>query len=252
MPMVQPVISRSDEFARSSYCRTFFLCERSAGDLPDKMGNASMTKFDGNYTDGEAWANAGWLTTGNSAVTDYMTRVAGAGHAFDCTSRTAIVSMRLKKTTPGGNETIAGCFTSGSANGGWQIIATSAGTVQWQGKPADGGAASTITIGSSYNPLDGNARSLCWFIPRDAVSAQMFADGLSAGTSGMSASTRNYDGGRGFSLGASLAGSAKTAQFASVQVYTIDRDLASLKTQQIAAWMHRYPHLPVPDWLMLA
>lgn len=246
------VVPRSDHFAKATYCRTFFLCQRSAGDLPDKMGNASAVKFDGGYTDGEAWANPGYLTTANSAVTDYMTRPANAGHDFDCTQVTAVVALRLKKTTPGSNETIMGCFTSGSANGGWQVIATSTGTVQLQLKPLDGGTATTLTIGSSYAPLDGSERLLVWFVPRDAVSAQMFVDGAAAGTSGMAAAVNNFAGGNTLSIGAAHAGSAKVAQFATIQIYTITKDLAALKTQQIAGFMARHPHRPVPNWLFEA
>lgn len=247
------VVPRTDAFLRATYCSFFFGCQQAAGELHDSMGGPSANKFDASYTDAEAWANAGYLTTGNSAVTDYMTRPATPTNSWDSTQRCAILALRLKKATPGSNEVIAGCFTSGSANGGWQIIATSTGTLQLQMKPLDGGSASTITISSIYPTLDGAEHLAMWAIPRSSgASAQMFVDGLLVATSGMAAAVNNFAGGNALNIGASLGGSAKAAQFATIQLYTIARDLGDIKTTQIADWIARNPHLPVPDWLMEA
>jgi hypothetical protein len=241
---------RTAHFSECSYGRFFFSCQQAAGELRDSFGGPVATKFDAGYTDAEAWANAGFLTTGNSAITDYMTRVADPTNSWDGTTHTAILALRLKKATPGSNEVIAGCFTSSTHDGGWQLNATSTGTLQLQMKPADGGAAHTITIASGFAPLDGTERLCMWAIPRDAVSAQMYVDGVAAGTAAMSGGTKNFAGGHILNIGASRAGSAKTAQFATLQLYTIERNLADLKMTQIAEFMTRFPHRPLPDWLL--
>lgn len=245
-------IPRTEHFRKATYGQFFFLCQQAAGDLRDAFGGPSATKFDAGYTDAEAWADAGYLTTGNSSATDYMTRVAHPTNSWDGTTHTAILALRLKKTTPGSNETIAGCFTSVTHDGGWQLIATSAGTVQCQMKPADGGAAHTITIAAGSSPLDGTERLLMWAIPRDAVSAQMYVDGVAAGTSGMTGGTKNFAGGHILNIGAARGGTARAAQFSTLQLYTVQRDLADMKMPQIAEFMARFPHRPLPDWLLEA
>lgn len=244
--------SRTALFSECSYGKFYFGCRQAAGELRDSFGGPVASKLDGSYTDAEAWANAGFLTTGNSAITDYMTRVADPSNSWDGTTHTAILALRLKKATPGSSEVIAGCFTSSTHDGGWQLNATSTGTFQLQMKPLDGGSAHTITIGSVYTPLDGNEHLCMWAIPRDAVSAQMYVDGVAAGTAGMAAATKNFAGGHILNIGASRAGSAKTAQFATLQLYAIERNLADLKMTQIAEFMTRFPHRPLPDWLLEA
>lgn len=253
MPKHINAMPRSEWFQRASYCRFFFKCQQSAGEVADQMGGPPAIKFDSNYTDAEAWANAGYLTTANSAVTDYALRAANANNSWNGGTHTAILALRLKKATPGSSEVIAGCFTSGSSNGGWQINCTSTGQVQLQLKPTNGGSAHTLTISNSYGALDSTERLLVWAVPREASSALMFVDGAAAGTSGMTGDpSRDFAGGFGLALGASLAGSAKAAQFSAVQLYTIERDLSDLRTQQIADFLMRYPHRPLPDWLLEA
>ena len=70
------VVPKNARFAESSYCRFFFPARAVSGDMADSMGGEPLQKFDANYTDAEAWANAGYVTTGTSAVTHYMTRAA--------------------------------------------------------------------------------------------------------------------------------------------------------------------------------
>lgn len=246
------VSPRSGRIADSTLCQYFFLGAQASGNLRDSMGGASATKFDGSFTDGEAWANAGFATTvSGGATTDYFTRVAGAGHDFTLVGKALIFALRIKKATPVGNEIILGSFTSGSVYGGLQMTATSTGSLQLACSPIDGSGNQTAAISSTYPTLDGTEHFAMYAFGPDAVSVKQYVDGLPASTSGSgNASGKDCAGGNILNIGASRAGSAKDAQFGSIQQYNVPcATLASLQTDAVAQWIFRNPHRPVPDWM---
>lgn len=248
-----PCSPRSGHFGDgASLCQMFYLGMQSAGDLRDYMANgthAPKNTGGAGFGDAAAWANAGFLTTGGS-VDEYCQRAAASGADFTLAEHAFILALRIKKATPGGNEIIASCYTSGSP-GGWRLTANSTGSLALAINSVDN-VSLNLTITSTYTPLDGNEHLCCWFVPPDAVNARFFVDGLSASSaSAATVAGKNCAGGNAMRIGSDLTSTAaKVCQFGSLQQYNVPcATLASIPYDAIAQWMYRNPHRPVPDWM---
>lgn len=229
-----------------SYLKFWLGCRQASGEVRDSKGGASAIK-NADFTDAEAWVNAGYLTTGaDTGAFAYLP--AGSGHDFSLAAGTLMFSLRLKKATPGANEKIINGYDT---VGGIGLTAYSTGQLQLAVKANDNTTLTINITAANATTLDGNEHVVTFFVPMDNVSAKWFVDAAKSGTTGNSGIYgKDCAGGHALCLGASSQMAfAKAAQFAAIQMYLIPKPLAQINAEQAHGWVMRHPHLPVPDWV---
>lgn len=242
------ITPRDAYFRRSTRLLYWFGCRQPSGDVRNsKTGGVSAAKT-GTFTDANAWANAGFLTTGFD-INSVAILPANSGQDFDLSAGTFVFSLRLKKATPASNEKIINGYDA--VNGGIGLTAQSTGTLQFAVKANDGTTLALNITSAQAATLDGSEHCITFFVPQDNVSVQWFVDVTKSGTSGNSGiNGKLVAGGNALNIGGSTqTGSGKVAQFASIQAYLVPKPLAQINAPQVHSWINNNPHLPVPDWV---
>lgn len=246
------IAPRSMLFAQAApWLRMWLMGAQDSGPLVDYMGEFTggpdAAKFDGNFSDAEAWAaNPGFFTAGPS-ITDYAVRPPHWTHDFSLAGNAVLIGGRCKFLGAGVTKVVMGSFTSSTGPyGGFQLTMHSSGALQCAVSPVDGSGNQTASISNTYGPQDGAEHSFLFAFPPDFVSVPGYLDGAAAGTSAAgNASGKDCAGGNWLSIGASRAGSATAVAFADVFIIVIPTlTLAAVRHAEIAAYLHRKPMTP--------
>lgn len=217
-----------------------------SGDANDRSGNSANAARLASLTDAAAWANPGYITTGAGA--NFGAAVALAKVGFDLGSQSIIVSARIKKAAPVGNENIFGCGDSASAQGFYISMRAAAGgvskvrpVINTSGGVVAGLADSTATFGEAAATdhvltlaIDGITKNI--YLYCDGSLSNTYAAAFSGGTT-LSAAF-------GFGSQQGNAGAVSVAcQFSGMHLLVMDGPLPTnhgLIAQRLAAQPHYY------------
>lgn len=166
-----------------------------------------------------------------------------------------MVTCRVKKTAaayPGAEQQLYASYQPGSLHGGIILASLATGAARLYVSASDGTLASltsgtnVITNGSSAPEV-----TLTFIVPREGGNGSIAVNGLETVTSSMATlAGKALAGGRTARMGVSLAGTAADQHgLASFAAYGVPVDGASLAKPQIYDWVHRNPHLPIPNWM---
>lgn len=232
----------------SSRCLFHGLFEQAAGDGQNLKTTGSPFIKDATFSDAEAWANAGYMTTG--ADTTAFATLAEADARFSLATFSAVFFCRFKKAVPAGTEVFVSSFQTGTTTGGITLDGRADGSIRLTLLATDGGTNGiSITAAAGPNPLDNAEHTAVFFLPRNNASAEAWMDGRLITTASMSAVYgKDHTGTRDLRIGRNWSGNAVAAQVAAVGMYYTDRDMADIPKALIADYLHRNPDMPLEDW----
>lgn len=225
-------------------CLFHLIGEQSAGDMRNLKPTGNPAVKDATFTDGEAWANKGYMTTG--ADTTAFAQLPLADSQFTLVNRSLIVYFRIKKATPAGTEIFIGSTDSGGTPGGFTIDGRNTAQARLTVFANDGTNAGISLAGV----CDGSEHSVCVFVPYDGSSFRSYVDGVFLNT----ASAANVAGKDCAGTGSVRVGSAfgtnggKAANIAELALYNPAKTLSELPQALIADYLYRNPGMPLEAW----
>lgn len=230
-------------------CLFHLIGEQSAGDMRNLKPTGTAAVKDATFSDAEAWANAGYLTTG--ADTTAFCDLALAESVFTLDGYTVVFGFRFKKAVPAGTEVFIGSFTTGTHPGGFTLDGRADGTCRMTLVALDGATNGlSITAAAGPNPLDEAEHTAVFVWPRNSASAQAWMDGRQI-TTGAAANVygKDHRGTRALRIGSAPGtNAAKAAQIAMVCAYQIPKDIGDINIALIADYLHRNPGMPLENW----
>lgn len=254
MPMTQQRIYPRDAYPVSSFAKWFYLCAQNAGDIQNLIpGKASAAKH-ASFSDATCWGAAGYATVGGSA-TNRAEIPASTADLDSLATHSLIVTCRVKKTAvalPGAEQQLYASYQPGSLHGGIILAHLTTGAARLYVSAADSTVAS-ITTGANVI-TNGSAApevTITFIVPREGGNGSVAVNGIEAATSSVATlAGKALAGGRAARLGVALNGTAADQHgLASIAAYGVPLAGASLPKAQIYDWVHRNPHLPIPDWM---
>ena len=125
-----------------------------SGSAKDKTSNGADASLMASLTDAAAWANPGYVTTG--AGVNLGLNIPINKFQFDLATQSVLLSFRIKKAAPVGNESIIGCGDTSTAQGFYLSMRAASGSVSkirpvlnTSGGVVSGLADSTATFGEA-------------------------------------------------------------------------------------------------------
>lgn len=254
MPMTQQSIYPRDAYDASTYAKWFYLCAQNSGDIQNLIPGKAAAAKHASFSDATCWAAAGYATVGGSA-TNRAEIPSSTADLDSLATHTLVVTCRVKKTAaayPGAEQQLYASYQPGSLHGGIILASLATGAARLYVSASDGTLASltsgtnVITNGSSAPEV-----TLTFIVPREGGNGSIAVNGLETVTSSMATlAGKALAGGRTARMGVSLAGTAADQHgLASFAAYGVPVDGASLAKPQIYDWVHRNPHLPIPNWM---
>lgn len=242
----QPIRTVSDAVVADG-CLYHLIGEQSAGDMRNLKPGGAVAIKDATFTDGEAWVNPGYMTTGADSTAYAVLTKDQAG--FTLEGQALILAFRFRKPTPASTEVIAASVAPGSTVGGYIFDARSAGNLILTVVALDGG---NNVIGVN-NALDDAEHTVVFFVPRgadDSASMVAWLDGRREGT-GTAANVAGKDcrGPNDLRIGCGWPTiAAKPARVAVAAAYQVPKNISSLNQALIADYLHRNPGMPLENW----
>lgn len=232
----------------SQYCRYFFRCEQSTGDMENKAaGNVLAVKNTG-FTDATLWAVPGYATVGGGA-SNFCTLPASAAD-LDHINNTIVFTARIKKVTaalPASEDYLVSSYTPGSVFGGIILSCRTDGSARLYCNSTDNTTVNVTTGASAITDgTTANERSLVFIVPRQSASASVGMDAIERATAPFASLVgKSIAGGNPLKFGG-ISNGYRLADFAA---YPIPVDSTALNSQQIYDWVFRNPGVPIPDWV---
>lgn len=252
--MILKPVAPENGYAISQYCKYWFRCEQSSGEIANKVTGAATANKNAGYLDASLWANSGYATVGGGA-SNYCT-VASSTHDVTLNGYSLICTLRLKKaaaTFPAAEQYMVASYQPGSNNGGIIIASRTDGSIKMYVNTTDN---TTVGVTSAANVITDGAtateRSVVFVWPRNSgVSALVAVDGIiSSSSPATTVAGKSAAGGRNLQIGAPYGGgSIDAVQIAAFGMYAVPLDLGSLDQNQIYDWAYRNPGVPMPDWV---
>lgn len=239
--------------APASYCKYFFRCEQSAGDVDNLVVSGAQAIKNTGFLDATLWATAGYATVG-AAAANYCT-LAASTHDLTLDGMTLVFTVRVKKAAaayPGAEQYIVASYAPGTNNGGIILSCRTDGAARLYMNAADGTVASVSTdAGVITNGTTANERSLVFFAPREGGSAWSHVDAIEDNSGSIAAiAGKSLAGGRSMQIGAPLGGgSIDGYQIAALAAYLVPKNLSAIDRNQVADWALRHPGVAAPDWV---
>lgn len=229
-------------------CLYHLIGEQSAGDMRNLKPTGSSPVKDATFTDGEAWANPGYMTTG--ADSSAFATLPAAEAQFSLVATSLILCVRMKKATPGGTEIFVGSTKSGATPGGITLDGRADTKMRLTVFANDGTFAGISGIGGSTGITDGNEHTTVFFVPFAGPSMYCWVDGVFSNTaSSANVIGKNCFGDGDMRIGSALGGNlAKAANIAVLAAYTSTKDTTDLPMAMIADYLHRNPGMPLENW----
>lgn len=238
----------------SSYCKYFYRCEQSSGDIENKVSGAALAVKNSGFLDGTLWSAAGYANLGGGTG-NYCT-VASSTHDVTLNGYSLVVTARIQKTAgsyPGAEQYFIASYNPGSSTGGIIVSCRTDGAVRMYANSVSGSTVSvTSAAGVLWNGTSNNERSVVFIFPRESgVSAYVGVDAIESSSSpASSVAGLTLAGGNTMRIGGNLAGgSIDGYKLAAIAAYQVPVDLGSLDRKQLYDWAFRNPGTPMPDWI---
>ena len=238
----------------SQYCKFFFRCEQSTGNMENKAQNGLLGVKNSGFSDGTLWANAGYATVGGT-VGNYCT-LNSAAHDFSLATHSLIFTLRIKKavaTKPAAEQYIISSYNPGGTTGGIIISARTDGSLRLYFNAVDG---SSANLGTAADVLTDGAtsteKSYVWMAPRESgTSLQLGVNALAVATaSASSLFGKSYVGNRDMRIGqGQLTGAIDVYHIAAFGCYAVPVNLSTIDQRQVYDWAMRNSSQPMPDWV---
>ncbi len=238
----------------SAYCKYFFRCEQSSGEIDNLVSGGSDAVKTSGFLDATLWANDGYANLGGGAA-NYCTLDA-ATHDLTLAGYSVIVTARVLKSAaafPGAEQYFISSYAPGSNTGGIIIACRTDGSAKLYVNSTDG---TTVGVTSAANVLtNGSAateQSLVFGFPRESgVSAVCAVNGIPSSTSPASTiAGKSLAGGRTMRIGGAQNGAVidgyRVAAFAA---YMVPADLSDIRLSAVYEWAWRNPAAPIPEWV---
>lgn len=246
--ITQTRIRTPGEATVATGCLYHLLFEQAAGDGLNLKPGGSLAVKDATFTDGEAWANPGYMTTG--ADTTAFATLAEADSRFTLSGQSLVFACRFKKAVPAGTEVFVSSFQVGTTTGGLTLDGRADGSIRFTLLATDGGTNGiSITAAAGPNPLDNAEHTAVFFLPRDNASGEAWMDGRLITTASMSAVYgKDHSGTRDLRIGRNWSGNAVASRVAMLCAYQVPKDIGDIQKALIADYLHRNPDFPLEAW----
>lgn len=229
-------------------CLFHLIGEQDSGDMRNLKPTGSSPVKDASYTDAEAWANPGYMTTG--ADTSAFATLPAAEAQFSLVSTSLILCVRMKKATPAGTEIYVSSTKAGATPGGFTLDARADTKMRLTVFANDGTNSGLSGIGGSSGIVDGAEHTTVFFVPFAGPSMYCWVDGVFSNTSSAAnVIGKNCFGDGDMRIGSALGGNlAKAANIAVLAAYTSPKDTSELSMALIADYLYRNPGMPLENW----
>ena len=226
-------------------CLYHLIGEQSSGDMRNLKPAGLGAVKDPTYTDLEAWANPGYMTTG-ADVTAFA-ELPNAESKFTLVGKSLILVYRMKKATPAGTEIFISSTASGATPGGYTIDGRSTAQTRVTIFANDGTSAG-ISIAAT---CDGAEHTVVVFVPgTGGGSLTSYVDGVFLNTaSAANVLGKDCAGNGNLRIGSVLGSNlAKASNIAVLAAYNSTKTLAQMPLALIADYLHRNPGMPLENW----
>lgn len=249
MPTAKQLIYPRDAARLSSYCKYFFLGAQKGGNLNNAVPGGLKAYKNTGFTDANAWANSGYLTTG-TASTDFLT-LAPSQHDLDLTASSLVFATRFSiAAAPGSSVGILGSYVVSSTTGGIYLEVANTGRLRLYVNSVSG---TTVNVFSSAGSVcDGNEHTAVFVLPLStAIQFLASIDGIQAsGGSRTSFNGLTCAGGHNLVIGTKEGTNpGLVVKWGSLQCYQVPGNLTTNQIQLIHEWPFRNPHQPIPDYI---
>lgn len=250
----QKRVSPESSVDPSEYCKYFFRCEQSSGEVENLAAAGSDAIKTAGFLDATLWANAGYANLGGGAA-NYC-ELDAATHDLTLAGYSVIVTARVLKSAaafPAAEQYFISSYAPGTNTGGIIISCRTDGSARMYANANDG---TTVSVTTAANVLtNGSAateQSLVFGFPRESgVSAVCAVNGIPSNTSPASTiAGKSLSGGRIMRIGGAQNGAVIDGyRLAAFAAYLIPADMSDIRLSAVYEWAWRNPAAPIPSWV---